>query len=212
MLTIYLGTNLWIFEHFAKSYQSTSNWAKISILNGVPLLMLRCWVNINHWLAICSIRCLFTPDVGLFWIIRRFQEQFWWNKIQNILTGLCSLVPPHFVSLFENVCHPDLVDDYVRLFLYSCVCYGMSTKKNTKYHSHKKGKKGWISFLLKEYAHMEGVSARFGVDLESASDLSRGIGVSKTVEFCEKVQRTSARPHVDLLPGRNGTGTHLTHA
>jgi hypothetical protein len=42
----------------------------------------------------------------------------------------------------ENVPHPDLVDDYVRLFLSSCVCYGMSTKKNTGNHSYKKGKKG----------------------------------------------------------------------
>jgi hypothetical protein len=42
---------------------------------------------------------------------------------------------------FENVPHPDLVDDYVRLFLPSCVCYGMSTKKSTENHSYKKGKK-----------------------------------------------------------------------
>jgi hypothetical protein len=46
-------------------------------------------------------------------------------------------------SLFsENISHPDLVDDYVRLFLSSCVCYGILTKKNTEYHSHKKGIKG----------------------------------------------------------------------
>ena len=36
--------------------------------------------------------------------------------------------------------------------------------------------------FLKEYARAEGVSAGFGVDLESASDLSCGIGVSETVE------------------------------
>jgi hypothetical protein len=42
----------------------------------------------------------------------------------------------------KNVPHPDLVDGYVRLFLSSCVCYGMSTKKNTKNHSYKKGEKG----------------------------------------------------------------------
>jgi hypothetical protein len=53
---------------------------------------------------------------------------------------------------------------------------------------------------------------RFGVDLESASDLSRRIGVSEMVEYWEKVQRTSARPHVALVPGRNGTGTRLTRA
>ncbi len=65
---------------------------------------------------------------------------------------------------------------------------------------------------LKEYARAEGVSARFGVDSESASDLSRGIGVSETAECWEKVQHTSARLHVDLVPGRNGTGMRLTSA
>ena len=66
--------------------------------------------------------------------------------------------------------------------------------------------------LLKEYAQAEGVLAGFGVDLESASDLSHGIGVSETAECWEKVQRTSTRPHVDLVPGRNGTGMCLTSA
>ncbi len=65
---------------------------------------------------------------------------------------------------------------------------------------------------LKEYAQAEGVSNGFGVDSESASDLSRGIGVSGTVECWEKVQPTSTRPHVDLVPGGNGTGTRLTCA
>ena len=65
---------------------------------------------------------------------------------------------------------------------------------------------------LKEYAQVEGVSAGFGVDLESASDLSHGIGVSETAEYWEKVQRTSARPHVDLVLGGNGTGTRLMRA
>jgi hypothetical protein len=36
---------------------------------------------------------------------------------------------------------------------------------------------------LKEYARVEEVSAGFGVDLVLASDLSRGIGVSETVEY-----------------------------
>ncbi len=62
---------------------------------------------------------------------------------------------------------------------------------------------------LKEYAQAEEVSAGFGVDLESVSDLSCGIGVSETAGCWEKVQRSSARPHVDLVPGRNGTGTRL---
>jgi hypothetical protein len=65
---------------------------------------------------------------------------------------------------------------------------------------------------VKEYARVEGVSAGFGVDLELASDLSHGIGVSETVECWEKVQRTSARPHVDLVPGGNGTGMRLMRA
>jgi hypothetical protein len=56
------------------------------------------------------------------------------------------------------------------------------------------------------------IGRRFGVDLESASDLSRRIGVSEMAEYWEKVQRTSARPHVDLVPGRNGTGMRLTRA
>ncbi len=53
------------------------------------------------------------------------------------------------------------------------------------------------------------IGRRFRVDLESASDLSHRIGVSETAEYWEKVQRTSVRPHVDLVPGRNGTGTRL---
>jgi hypothetical protein len=65
---------------------------------------------------------------------------------------------------------------------------------------------------MKEYAQVEGVLAGFGVDLDSASDLSRGIGVSEMAECWEKVQRTSTRPHVDLVLGGNGTGTRLMHA
>ncbi len=65
---------------------------------------------------------------------------------------------------------------------------------------------------LKEYAQAEGVLAGFGVDSELVSDLSRGIGVSETAECWEKVQPTSTRPHIELVPGGNGTGTHLTPA
>jgi hypothetical protein len=65
---------------------------------------------------------------------------------------------------------------------------------------------------LKEYAQAEGVSAGFGIDSELVSDLSRGIEVSETAEYWEKVQHTSARPHVDLIPGGNGTGTRLMRA
>jgi hypothetical protein len=56
------------------------------------------------------------------------------------------------------------------------------------------------------------IGRRFGVDLESASDLSRRIGVSETAEYWEKVQHTSVRPHIDLVPGGNGTGMPLTRA
>jgi hypothetical protein len=65
---------------------------------------------------------------------------------------------------------------------------------------------------LNEYACMEGVLAGFRVDSESASDLSHGIRVSETVECSEKVNRTSVRPHVDLVPGGNETSTRLRHA
>jgi hypothetical protein len=65
---------------------------------------------------------------------------------------------------------------------------------------------------VKEYAQAEGVSAGFGVDSKLVSDLSCGIGVSEMAEYWEKVQRTSARPHVDLIPGGNGTGTHSARA
>ena len=65
---------------------------------------------------------------------------------------------------------------------------------------------------LKEYARVEGVSAGFRVDSELVSDLSRGIGVSEMAECWEKVQRTSARPHIDLVLGGNGAGMRLTRA
>jgi hypothetical protein len=65
---------------------------------------------------------------------------------------------------------------------------------------------------LKEYARVEGVSDGFGVDSESVSDLSRGTGVSGAAEYWEKVQGTSVRPQVDLIPGGNGTGTRLARA
>jgi hypothetical protein len=65
---------------------------------------------------------------------------------------------------------------------------------------------------MKEYAQAEEVLAGIGVDSELVSDLSRGIGVSEKVENWEKLQCTSARPHVDLIPGGNRTDTRLTHA
>jgi hypothetical protein len=65
---------------------------------------------------------------------------------------------------------------------------------------------------LKEYARVEGVSAKLGVASELVVELSCGNGVPETAEYCEKDPRTSARPHVDLVPGRNGIGMRLTRA
>jgi hypothetical protein len=65
---------------------------------------------------------------------------------------------------------------------------------------------------LKECAQAEGVLAKLGVASESAADLSHGNRVPETVEYCEKVPRSSARPHIDLVPCGNGTGTRLTCA
>jgi hypothetical protein len=65
---------------------------------------------------------------------------------------------------------------------------------------------------LKEYAQVEGVSAKLGVASELVIELSRENGVSETAEYCEKVPRTSARPHIDLVPGGNGTGMRLMRA
>jgi hypothetical protein len=65
---------------------------------------------------------------------------------------------------------------------------------------------------LKEYARAEGVLAELGVASESAVDLSRRNGVPEMAEYWEKVPCSSARPHIDLSPGGNGTGMHLTPA
>jgi hypothetical protein len=65
---------------------------------------------------------------------------------------------------------------------------------------------------MKEYARAEGVSAKPGVASELGIDLSCGNGVSEMAEYCKKAPRTSARPHIDLEPDGNGTGTRLTRA
>jgi hypothetical protein len=65
---------------------------------------------------------------------------------------------------------------------------------------------------LIEYARAEGISAELGVASELVIDLSCGNRVPEMAEYCKKVPRRSARPHVDLVPGGNGTGTRLTHA
>ncbi len=65
---------------------------------------------------------------------------------------------------------------------------------------------------LKEYAQVEGVLAKLGVASELAVDLSCSNQVPEIAEYCEKAPRSSARPHVDLVLGRNGTGTCLACA
>jgi hypothetical protein len=45
----------------------------------------------------------------------------------------------------------------------------------------------YLNGLMKEYAQAEGVSAGFGVDSESASDLLHEIGLSEMAECWEKV-------------------------
>jgi hypothetical protein len=69
-----------------------------------------------------------------------------------------------------------------------------------------------MTLRVKEYAQAEEVLAKFGVASELAADLSSENEVSEMAEYCEKVPCTSARPHVDLVPGRNGTGTRLMRA
>jgi hypothetical protein len=65
---------------------------------------------------------------------------------------------------------------------------------------------------LKEYARAVGVSVKLGVASESMADLSHKNGVPETADYCKKVPCSSARPRVDLVLGRNGTGTCLMHA
>ncbi len=65
---------------------------------------------------------------------------------------------------------------------------------------------------MKEYAQAEGVLAELGVASELAVDLSCRNGVPETAKYCEKVPRSSARPHIDLIPVGNGTGMRLTRA
>ncbi len=66
--------------------------------------------------------------------------------------------------------------------------------------------------MLKEYAQGEGELAKLGVALESRADLSCANGVPEMAENCEKVPCTSARPHVDIVPGGSVTGTRPARA
>ncbi len=44
------------------------------------------------------------------------------------------------------------------------------------------------------------------------TDLSRENRVPEMAEYCKNVPCNSARPHVDVAPGRSVTGTRLTRA
>ncbi len=63
--------------------------------------------------------------------------------------------------------------------------------------------------IVKEYAQAEGVSAELRVASESAADISHQNGVPEMAEYCKKVPRNSVRPHIDVIPVGNGTGTCL---
>ncbi len=65
---------------------------------------------------------------------------------------------------------------------------------------------------LNKYAQAEGVSAKLRVVLELVIDFSCENRVLETAEYCEKVPPISLRPHVDLVPGGNGTGMRLALA
>ncbi len=74
------------------------------------------------------------------------------------------------------------------------------------------GAKPVANVTMKEYAQAVGVSAELGVASESAVDLSCRNGVPEMAEYCKKVLLSSVRPHVDLVPGGNGTGMCLMRA
>jgi hypothetical protein len=97
--------------------------------------------------------------------------------------------------------------------------YSDHNRRQAFFHAHHQmlAYHQWLSYcpeeatlFLKENARVEGVSAELGVASELVVNLSRRNGVPELAEYCENVPRSSARPHVDLVPGGNGTGTRLT--
>jgi hypothetical protein len=51
-----------------------------------------------------------------------------------------------------------------------------------------------------------------GVASESTADLSLENRVPEMAEYCKKVPSNSARPHIDVVPGRSVTGKCLMGA
>jgi hypothetical protein len=76
MLIAYLETTIQIIEHFAELYQTISNLAKISLLIGVPLLILQTLTQ-------------YQPPVGNLLSTSRFHACLWfilgWWKISTKL-------------------------------------------------------------------------------------------------------------------------------
>ncbi len=116
-----------ILQNYIRAYQI---WQKYLSWLVSHCSFCRRWLNINHWLAICSVCCIFMPVFGLFWVGGRFWQQYWLNKCKNILIGLCCLVPSYFVPFLE-VCLQSRAGWWLcQAFLSSCVCYGISTKSS----------------------------------------------------------------------------------
>ncbi len=91
-----------ILQNYIRAYQI---WQRYLFWLVFHCWFCRRWININHWLAICSVRCVFMPVFGLFCVGGRFQQHYWQNKCKNILTGLCCLVSSYLGNLSKNS-HP----------------------------------------------------------------------------------------------------------
>ena len=142
MLTIYLGKKLnfrtfceIILKHIKFSKDISLEWCPIAGFSEAGSISTTGWQSAQY-IAFSHLSLVY------FGLLEDFKHDLDETKFETFwqVFVLWFLL---ILSLFlENVPHLDLVDDYGRLFLSSCVCYGMSTKKNTKNHSYKKGKKG----------------------------------------------------------------------
>ncbi len=65
---------------------------------------------------------------------------------------------------------------------------------------------------LKKHAQAKRILVKLGVASKLTAYLSHENGVPETAGYCKKVLCYSARPHIDFVPGRSVTGTHLTSA
>ncbi len=142
MLTVYLGKELnfrtfcgIISKHIEFSKDISLEWCPIAGFAEVESISTTGWQSAQY----VAFSRLLLVYFGLLEDFKHDLDETKFKTFQQVFVLWFLLIS----SLFsENVPHPDLVDDNVRLFLSSCVCYGMSTKKNTKNHSYIKGKKG----------------------------------------------------------------------